>query len=144
MPINLEKALKKYKERTKVAAQDWYDELLSTTGIIAAATSEDAQKRYEEKMKDEKVLKLRQKRLAELTDADIHNAVKAVGPDAYKKGTAAKADKWKRRFEPYAKVIDETVARLEPKGTDPLENVDKRVKPIVKALVDKKYEGLTR
>jgi len=144
MPIDLSKALEKYKRNAKAASKDWYDGILSTTGIIAAATSEDAQRRYEEKMKDDKVLKLRQKKLAKLTDADIHNAVRAAGESAYRNAIDAKGDKWRREFDPYAKVIDSVVPSLPAKGTDPLENVDRRVKPIVKALHDKKYEEVSR
>jgi len=47
-------------------------------------------------------------------------------------------DEWAREWSPYRSAIEGVV--LEPKTVDPMANIDRRVKPIVQALIAKKKE----
>jgi len=140
MPIDVSKLVEKYKKRAKAAAEDWQKAFLEATGIIAKAISKEAQDLYEAKMKDDKVLKLRQKRLSKLTDEDVKKPVREKGSALYSSGIDAKGDKWAPRFKPFAEVIDAKLKELKPKTTDVEANIDNRVKPIAKALHEKKFE----
>lgn len=67
------------------------------------------------------------------------------GPARWTDETPKRAEHWQKEFDPFASALEALVLEAKgPKG-DP-RNVDIRVKPVVKALVEKKRElrGLTK
>lgn len=132
---------KEYKEGATRKASKWQKRFLETTGIAAAAASDEAQTRYETKMADPAILKLRQKKLAKLSDEDFKAPVRKTGPGIYSSAVAAKVDKAKSGVAPFLDVLREVVPTLEPPTDDIDTNIDKRVKPIARALHAKKLEG---
>lgn len=130
-----------YKKGAVGAGEKWKSNFLATSGVAAAASSEEAQNNYVEKMSDPGVLAKRQKRLQGLTDEDFKRPVREGGASLYTRGVSAKVDKAAEGFAPYASVINDVVATLPARTTDPVENVNNRVLPIVMALYDKAREG---
>ena len=139
--IDMAKWEKKYKVNAMAAGKEWEEGFLAATGIAAAASSDEAQRLYEEKMNDPDVLSRRQRELAKLSDEDFKRAVRQGGSGLYTKGISAKADKAAKGFAPYAEVINNAVAALPAKVADPEQNVLNRVLPVVKALAEKKRSG---
>ena len=127
-----------YKAGVGAKAQKWVNHFLATSGIADAARSEPAEARYAAKMGQVIANKQRQKGLAGVTDEDIKAAVRAGGASVYSTPAQAKSAKYVRKFTPYVETINNAVAGLAPKTTDPIANVDNRVKPIVSALHNKK------
>jgi len=68
---------------------------------------------------------------AEWQAAAANKGAARIGP-----GMQAGADKRTRNFEPFRTAIESVT--LPDRTTDPIANVDARVKPIVQALVDTK------
>lgn len=130
-----------YKKGAVAAGEKWKSKFLGTSGIAAAASSPEAQSNYVEKMSDPGILAKRQNRLQGLTDEDFKRPVREGGASLYTRGVSAKVDKAAEGFAPYAQVINDTVAGLPARTTDPVANVNNRVIPIVQALYDKAREG---
>lgn len=144
MPITVDDWKKYWQEGAKNKGDKLVEKFSKAGDIIAAATSENAQKAYEEKMKNDRVLKMRQKKLAMRTTAELVAAMKEYGKDAYnrKVGSPVVAEKAAKGFAPYLPEIYNIKASLPPRSADPAENVDKRVKPIAVGLHKKKLEIL--
>lgn len=139
--IDMTKWQAKYLKNAKAAGKEWHDNFLATTGIAAAAASDEAQDLYETMMRDDDVLARRQRELAKLSDEDFKRPVRTGGSSLYTRGIEAKADKAAKGFAPYAEVINTTVAALPARTADPETNVTNRVLPIVLALAEKKRSG---
>lgn len=130
-----------YKSGVSRKAGKWHKRFLETTGIAAAAASDEAQDAYVAKMSDAAVLALRKKKLEKLSDEDFKAAVRKGGAGMYSSAALAKSAKAKKGVGPYLDVLREVVPGLEPRGTDIDANIDNRVKPIARALHEKKMEG---
>ncbi len=105
-----------------------------TTGFIEAAV--DGQGNYETKMADPNVLARRGKNLAKLSDADWKNPAATTGASRIGAGMSANADKQARNYEPYRSALEGLT--LDKRTTDPMQNIDNRVKPVVKTMIDTK------
>lgn len=136
MGIDLSKALKKYKDRAGSAGTDWLSGYTGTDNKLARATSKEAQDLYVAKMKDPKILEKRLNKLKRLSEADLNKAAEAAGANAYNSGISAKGDKWEPGFKPIADAFDSTLKTLKPRTADYNQNIDNRVKPIVKAAIE--------
>lgn len=139
--IDINEWKESYKKGAVASGEKWKKEFLATSGIAAAASSEEAQNNYVAMMSDPGVLAKRQARLQGLSDEDFKRPVREGGASLYTRGVSAKVDKAAEGFAPYATVINDVVAGLPPRTTDPVDNVNNRVIPIVQALYDKAREG---
>ncbi|UTU47204.1 Conserved odinarchaeal virus protein [Huginn virus] len=115
-----------------------YAEAAPTIEWQAAAKA--AQKLYEQKMSDPTVLARRAKGIDKVTDSAFRQAIISKGVTRINAGMAGAVDKQAANFAPFKAALE--AVTLPEKTTDPLANIDARVKPIVKALVDKKKEIL--
>lgn len=138
MPIDLNDASNEYRTNAPAAAGKLVRRFTQRQGKLAAATSPNAQKAYEEAMRDPAVLQRRQKNLAKLSEEDLNRAMSEKGASAYANGVTAGADKWQKGFQPYASTIDAARANLPARSRDPMANLTNRAGPIVKALSDQK------
>jgi len=132
---------KEYREGVARKAAKWHKRFLETTGIAAAAASEEAQRAYEAKMSNPEILKLRQKKLAKLSDEDFKAPVRKAGPGIYSTAAQAKSEKAKKGVAPFLDVLRDILPELPPRTDDVDANIDNRVKPIARALHAKKLEG---
>ncbi len=125
---------KKYKEAIPRVPGAYRDGVNKTTGFIDAAVA--GQSNYETKMADTTVLARRGKALAKLTDADWKTPALEKGAARIGQGMQAGADKQSRNYEPYRAALDG--ATLPARTTDPMANIDNRVKGVVRVMVDTK------
>jgi hypothetical protein len=123
-----------YEDGATRKGEKWFNKFTTTTGIAAAASSDDAQKRFTEKMSKPEILALRQKKLRALTDEDFHAPVRRGGSALYTSAITAKSDKAAKGVAPFLSKIGEVLPTLKPKTDDVDANIDGRVKPIAKAL----------
>lgn len=89
---------------------------------------------YEARMQDPNVLKRREKGLQNVSDADWKNNVLAKGVQRIATGMESSASKQSANYEPIRAALESVT--LPPRSADPMANIDNRVKPIVKAIVD--------
>ncbi len=140
-PIQVEDWKKAYTKGASDKATKWKDNFLSTSGIAAAAASNEAQAAYVKAVTNTDIQALRQKRLAKLSDADFKGPVEKGGASLYSSGTSAKADKAASRVAPFLAELNSYVPTL-PARTDNIDtNVDTRVKTIDHRLHDLKLKG---
>jgi hypothetical protein len=138
LAIDRNSAMNEYKNRTAGAAQKLVDKYTATSGKLAKASSDSAQKAYIAGVSDPKAQARRQQNLRKLNEEDLNAAMRAKGGAAYSTGTQAGADKWSKNVEPYLQTIESTVAGLPERTRDVTQNVTNRVLPIAKALNAKK------
>ncbi len=131
---NVEKWKKRYEEGTSGAGSRLVEGYVEKTGKLAAATSDSAQKSYEEAMKDPKVLKRRQNKLKKLSEDDLNKAMEAKGSTAYTTGTAAAVDKAAQNVSDFLNKQEEIVKSLPPRTRDVKSNVLNRVVPLAEGM----------
>ena len=107
-----------------------------TTDWQEKASSESAESNWQAALQEAAAAKRRQKAVAQVSNQEWQNAAANVGAARIGQGMTAGADKRTKNFEPYRATLENT--NLPDRTTDPIANVDNRVKPIVKALVDTK------
>ncbi len=129
---------KAYKDAIPRVPGKYREGIQGTTGFIEAAVA--GQSNYETKMADTAVLARRGKRLAQLTDADWKNPALEKGAARIGQGMTAGADKQSRNYEPYRSALEGTT--LPARTTDPMANIDNRVKGVVRVMVDTKKAQL--
>jgi len=134
MPIDVTQAGKDFVEGARAKSAKLVRNYTAKTGKIAAATSAEAQKNFEDAMKDPLVLKLRVKRLKELTDADLNARMEAVGAAHFEEGVGAAETKYTSHVDPYAKELDRILPTLKAKTRDARSNVANRVTPLAVGL----------
>ncbi|KKL64269.1 hypothetical protein LCGC14_2166720 [marine sediment metagenome] len=100
------------------------------------ASSESAEANYAAGVQEAAATKRRQKAVSNVSNEEWKQAAADKGASRIGPGMQAGAGKRTQNFEPYRSAI-EGVA-LPDRTTDPISNVDNRVKPIVQALVDTK------
>jgi len=138
MPIDKTRWKEKYTRNTAAATGDLVEGYIARTDKVARMASDDAQKNFEEAMRDKAVLERRQKRLKTLSESDLNEAMRTKGALRYAEGTAASADKALDRVTPYLDEIDKIVPRMKPRTRDPRTNVIERVIPLAVGLSDLK------
>jgi len=107
-----------------------------TTDWQERASSESAETNYAAGVSEAAAAKRRQKAVSQVSNAEWQNAAANKGATRIGTGMTAGAEKRARNFEPYRSAIEGT--SIPDRTTDPIANVDNRVKPIVQALVDTK------
>lgn len=98
----------------------------------------EGQDLYVEQMKRDEVLARRKIQIAKVSDAEFRAALEMKGAKVIRERMEAAADKQASGFSPYHKVLSDLI--LPKRSADPIENVDKRLKAVVQALVAKKKE----
>ncbi len=136
--IKLSELAENYKAGVAAKSSKWFAHASSATGVIAAGSSEAAEKNYNDHMQIVLSNKLRQKGLGKVSDGDYQAGVRAAGASGYSQGAQRKADKLVKKFTPFAATIDSTVASLPAKTADAATNVANRVTPIAVALQKQK------
>jgi major membrane immunogen (membrane-anchored lipoprotein) len=132
--IKLAELADNYRKGVAAKSDKWYNHASTASGVIAAGSSDAAEKNYNDHMTIALSNKLRQKGLQKVTDADYQAGVRAAGASGYSQGAQKKADKLVKKFTPYAATIDSTVAGLAARTADAATNVLNRVSPIAVAL----------
>ena len=103
---------------------DWQEKAAAAEELWAAKIQEAAAE------------KRRQKGIARVSNEDWKRKAATLGAERIARGMSENADKRTKNFEPFRAALEGV--SLPPRTADPLANVDNRVKPIVKALVDTK------
>jgi len=138
MAIDRAKWKDKYTRNTAAATGDLVDGYVARTDKVTRMASDDAQKNFEDAMRDAAVLKRRQSKLKKLSESDLNDAMRTKGATRYAEGTAASADKALANVEPYLAELETIVTKLPARTRDPRKNVMDRVVPIAVGLSEKK------
>ncbi len=141
MPISITEWEDEYKKGVANKADKWRRRFLATSGIAEKAKSDAAESAYATGVQNAVANKLRQKKLAGISDADIKGPVERGGAGLYSTPAQAKSAKAAKGFSVYAPIIDSTVAGLPPRTADAAANVSARVTPIAVALQARKRVG---
>jgi len=143
MPIDLNAAAQKYaavtpamapvwQQRAQAAAQKWEQN----------AKSMEAEQYWAQRTIEAAQNQARLRGLQFVTAQDYSQGIQ-VSANVYREKVSTIApQRWMRKFEPYAQVIDQVVATLPPKTTDVVQNVLNRVAPIAQALRQAKIQGV--
>ena len=102
------------------------------------AASSAAESLYNQRMQEVLANQLRQKGIERVTEEDWRTPALNKGAQLIGPAFRLSKDKWARNTAPYLSVIANT--QIAERTTDPMANIDGRLKPIVQALVDKKKE----
>lgn len=106
-----------------------------------AAASDEAEALWAAKVAEAATRKRRAKAIEKISEEDWKSAADQLGSKRIKESLEVKGLKrWEARWRPYAEVLNSLT--LPPRSADPYENIDKRVKAVVEALVRKKSELL--
>ena len=89
---------------------------------------------YEEQMRNPNVLARRADGLQKVSEQDWKTKAGTLGTQRIAAGMTAAADKQAQNYEPIAEAL--RAVTLQPRGSDPMANIDNRVKPIVAAAVN--------
>lgn len=138
MVINIQEWQDEYQKGVANKAEKWRRRFLATSGIAEKAKSDAAETAYAAGVQSAVSNKTRQKKLANVTDADIKGPVERGGSGLYSAPAQAKAPKAARGFAPYAPTIDSVTAGLPPRTADAAANVAARVTPLAVALQNQK------
>jgi len=143
MPVSKDEWKAEYVARARAAADKLVKRYVARRDKLARMTSDEAQKNYEEAMRDPAVLKRRLIKLKKLTEEDLNRAMERKGAAAYSVGVEAAADKAADNVAPYLEELDRLLATLPPRTRDPMQNLMRRAGHIVKGLSDlkKRLEG---
>jgi len=134
---SLEEVKSRYKGAISEAARRYAE---AAPKIVWKEQALAGQKLYEDRMRDEAVLKRRAKAIEKVSDEEFRRAVIQKGVGRIRSGMEAAVDKQAANWAPYRAALE--AVTLPEKTTDPIANIDNRVKPIVEALVKKKKELL--
>jgi len=137
-PIDLAEWESEYKAGTKAKSEKLVRRFKKATGIMAAACTDDAIKRWIEHVVSDIAVAVRKSKMAAITDAELHRLMEEVGKKAYEAKTAAKAATARAAFADYAREIEAILPTLAPREIDAETNVINRVVPIAKRLQELK------
>jgi hypothetical protein len=105
-----------------------------------AATSDEAEALWKAKVMEAAERKRRKARLEKVSEDEWRHYAVNLGSKRIKESLEGRIDKWASNWRPFAEAL--VALELEPRTADPEENIDRRVKPVVKTLIDKKKEIL--
>ena len=133
MPSQTEIA-KSYADGASRAPAKYKDGVERTTGFKEAAIAGEAL--YAAKMQEVISNGTRAKGLEKSSDEDWKKGVREKGAARIGPGMTAAADKRTRNYEPFRASLEGMT--LPDKTTDPMANIDNRLKPVVNKLVETK------
>jgi hypothetical protein len=105
-----------------------------------AATSDEAETLWKAKVMEAAEKKRRKARLEKVSEEDWRSHAVSLGSKRIKESLEGRIDKWASNWKPFAEAL--AGLELEARSADPEENIDKRVKPVVKTLIKKRKEML--
>ena len=103
-----------------------------TTGWKGSAIA--GQTLYEQQMQNTNVLQRRARALEKVSDADWKSKAANLGSVRIADGMRQGADKQAANYEPIAAALRSVT--LPSRSADPMANIDNRVKPVVRAMVE--------
>ena len=127
---------KSYKDAIGRVPAKYKEGVSRTTNWQEKASSESAETLWNQRIMEAASAKRRQKAVSQVSNADWQSKASNIGATRIGPGMTASADKRTRNFEPFRAAIEST--SIADKTADPMANIDNRVKPIVKSLVDTK------
>ncbi len=136
MAIDRNKAKERYVSGASANAEKLVENYIAQPGKLDAAKSDNAEKNYATKVSEAVAKKTRQKALGRLSEQDLNAGMLAKGATAYRSGTSAAKDTWAEEVEPHLATLDNL--KLPERTTDPMQNIDNRVKGVAKALIETK------
>jgi len=136
MAIDRTKAKERYVSGASANAEKLVENYVAQPGKLDAAKSDQAEKNFAEGVSKAVSTKSRQKALGRLTEQDLNTAMLAKGASSYRTGTSAAKDTWAEEVEPHLATLDNL--KLPARTTDPMQNIDNRVKGVAKALIETK------
>lgn len=106
-----------------------------------AAASDSAEQNYASRMQQVIGTKARQAGVRRVGDAKWRDGALTKGAPIIGTRIQGALNTWQQNFaQPYAAVV-RAVQALPPRGIDPIQNVDRRLKPVVQAWVANKVRG---
>jgi len=102
------------------------------------AGSEAAERLYNERMQEVLARQLRKKGVERANEEDWKQPALNKGAQLIGAAMRMSKEKWAKNFAPYADAIANT--QIAERSSDPMANIDGRLKPIVAALVAKKKQ----
>lgn len=136
MAIDRTKAKERYVSGASANAEKLVENYVAQPGKLDAAKSDQAEKNYADQVSKAVAGKYRQKALGRLTEADLNAGMREKGASAYRSGTNAAKDTWAEEVEPHLATLDNL--KLPARTTDPMQNIDNRVKGVARALIETK------
>lgn len=127
-----------YVRGTSANADKLVRNYVKRTGKLDAASSDEAEALYAEKIQRAITRKSRQKGLNRISESDMNKGMEATGAAAYRNKTAAKVDKMMANVEPYLDALDDLEGRLPPRTADRMANLMNRAGLVVQTLGDLK------
>ena len=138
MPIDRTSFKEEYVRGTSTNAGKLVRNYVKKTGKLDAASSDEAEALYAEKIQRAISRKSRQKGLSRISEADMNRGMEATGEASYRAKTAAKVDKMMSNVEPYLDALDSLEGRLPPRTADRMANLMNRAGLVVTTLGDLK------
>jgi hypothetical protein len=71
-----------------------------------------------------------------VSNEEWKNAALTKGAQSISEGMRQGQDKYEQNFSPVLSAINSAVSSLPPRTTDPMSNIDSRLKPVVKAAIN--------
>lgn len=105
-----------------------------------AAASDEAEALWKAKVLEAAEKRRRKAKLEKVSEEEWRNQAINLGSKRIKESLERRIDKWAANWKPYADAL--AALELEPRSADPEDNIDKRVKPVVMSLINKKKEIL--
>jgi hypothetical protein len=134
--VDLEDGKAAYKEAVRVAP-DRYERKVKKADWKTPASSDAAEKAYQDALKEAMDKKRRQKAISKLSNDVWQTGAINYGKKRLEEGMKDKEEKWATNFKPYADAI--STVTLPDRTADWKDNL-KRVEKIVEALKNKKAE----
>jgi len=123
-----------YVRGTSANADKLVRNYVKKTGKLDAASSDEAEALYAEKIQRAITKKSRQKGLSRISEADMNKGMEATGAAAYRNKTAAKVGKMMDNVEPYLDALDGLEGKLPPRTADRMANLVNRAGLVVETL----------
>jgi len=114
---------------------DRYKEAVDKADWQGPASSDAAEKNYSEGVAKAVANKTRQKGVKRVSNADWQNKSMTMGADRIGAGISANLDKYKQNFSPVLDAMNKAADAAPPRSTDAMQNIDKILKPVVKAAI---------
>jgi hypothetical protein len=105
-----------------------------------AATSEAAEELWRAKVLEAAEKRRRKARLEKVSEDEWRHYAVNLGSKRIKESLEGRIDKWANNWRPFAEAL--AALELPPRTADPEENIDRRAKPVVRTLINKKKEIL--
>lgn len=135
---DMQKLKDRWSSRASAASGDLVDSYVSKSGKLDAARSDAAESNYAAGVQNAVAKKRRQKALGRISEEDLNRGMRDRGGAAYQAAVQSTGDKWANKAAPFVAAAEAAAKGLKPRVQDPMANIDNRVKPVVRAMVETK------